>query len=404
MTRLPQYQKGYVSDPIKTRKGSVYKIRYRVPTPDGGCVHKTETLLGLKGKKEALAILDDRIRNIRMPSAASGGSKRAPELTVQEFIDTYWKQHHQRQNTKPGTLYGYLSVLDHHVSEAFKKMRMAEVSPTHIMAIVQEKEGVGLKPNTIRNVLSVVGGIFTLAVELEVVERSPVRRVHFPDKPRPKKNRVVWSPQQVLSIIMAAPRDFKAIFALLAFCATRINEVLALQWRHVDFERQRVLIEQSLFRGQIVSTKTNEAGESYMPLGSVGLALLRHHQEIREHHRQPDDFVFCKRDGRPLDDDVLRLHVLYPILDRLGVPRVPYESGFHCFRHTAGSLVNAETGNLKLVQSLLRHSQLSTTADTYVHNLPESDREVARILESKIFESCSQLFPVVPNLGDERVH
>jgi integrase len=324
--------------------------------PGGQCKHKTETLIGLKGKKEAMAILDDRIRSIRMaPAEGDVPSESAAEFTVQEFIDTYWKRYHQRQNTKPGTMYGYLSVLNHHVSEEFKKMRMVEVTPTHIMAIVQENEEAGLKPNTIRNILNVVGGIFTLAVELELVQRSPVRRAHFPDKPKPKKNRVVWSPQQVLNIIMAAPMEFKAIFALLAFCATRINEVLALQWKHVDIQRERVLIEQSLFKGQIVSTKTNEQGESYIPLGSVGLAFLRHHQEIRERHRQPNDFVFCKPDGRPLDDDVLRLHVLYPILDRLGIPRVPYESGFHCFRHTAGSLVNAETGNLKLVQSLLRH-------------------------------------------------
>jgi integrase len=338
------------------------------------------------------------------PSEGGGPSDPVAEFTVQEFIDTYWKRYHQLQNTKPGTMYGYLSVLNHHVSEAFKRMRMVEVTPTHIMAIVQENEEAGLKPNTIRNIPSVVGGIFTLAVELELVQRSPVRRAHFPDKPKPKKNRVVWTPQQILRIIMATPREFKAIFALLAFCATRINEVLALQWRHVDLEKDRVLIEQSLFKGQIVSTKTNDQGESYMPPGLVGVACLRSHYDSREHHRQSNDFVFCKRDGRPLDDDVLRLHVLYPILDRLGIPRVPYESGFHCFRHTAGSLVNAETGNLKLVQGLLmRHAQLSTTADTYVHNLPESDREVAKILERKIFGSCSQLFPVFPNFGDERV-
>jgi integrase len=337
------------------------------------------------------------------PAESGRPSDPVTELTVQEFIDTYWKQYHQRQNTKPGTMYGYLSVLNRHVSEVFKKMRMAEVSPTHIMAIVQENEEVGLKPNTIRNILCVVGGIFTLAVELEFVQRSPVRRVHFPIKPKPRKNRVVWTPQQVLQIIMAAPREFKAIFALLAFCATRINEVLALQWRHVDFERERVLIEQSLYKGQIVSTKTDDQGESYMPLGSVGLAFLRDHHESREHYRQADDFVFCRRDGRPLDDDVLRLHLLYPILERLGIPRIPYESGFHCFRHTAGSLVNAETGNLKLVQGLLRHAQLSTTADTYVHNLPESDRQVAQILERQILGSCSQLFPVVPKLGDKHV-
>jgi hypothetical protein len=43
---------------------------------------------------------------------AGSGLKRPFDLTVQEFIDTYWKQYHHRQNTKPGTVYGYLSVLD----------------------------------------------------------------------------------------------------------------------------------------------------------------------------------------------------------------------------------------------------------------------------------------------------
>jgi site-specific recombinase XerC len=35
------------------------------------------------------------------------------------------------------------------------------------------------------------------------------------------------------------------------------------------------------------------------------------------------------------------------------------------FRHSASSFVNAQTGNLKLAQKLLGHSNLSTTADIY---------------------------------------
>ncbi|HEY4931539.1 MAG TPA: tyrosine-type recombinase/integrase, partial [Terriglobales bacterium] len=46
-------------------------------------------------------------------------------------------------------------------------------------------------------------------------------------------------------------------------------------------------------------------------------------------------------------------------------PRSSRTAGFHTFRHSAASLINARTGNLKLAQKLLGHSNLSTTADVY---------------------------------------
>jgi hypothetical protein len=61
MTRL-SYQQGYVSDPMRTRRGIAFKIRYRVPTVQGKWKQKSETLYGLSGKKAARAILEQKIR------------------------------------------------------------------------------------------------------------------------------------------------------------------------------------------------------------------------------------------------------------------------------------------------------------------------------------------------------
>jgi len=41
----------------------------------------------------------------------------------------------------------------------------------------------------------------------------------------------------------------------------------------------------------------------------------------RTGHQEQEDFVFCSKDGFPLSPDVLRKDVLYPILDRLRIPR-----------------------------------------------------------------------------------
>jgi integrase len=108
----------------------------------------------------------------------------------------------------------------------------------------------------------------------------------------------------------------------------------------------------------------------------------------------PEDFVFCKPDGSSYHPDVLRKDVLYPALDRLGIPRVSRMCGFHALRHSAGSIVNAQTGNLKLAENLLGHSNLSTTAGIFTHTFTESEREAATAIEQAIFgETCSQSVP-----------
>jgi hypothetical protein len=51
----------------------------------------------------------------------------------------------------------------------------------------------------------------------------------------------------------------------------------------------------------------------------------------------------------------------------LGVRREKRQYGFHIFRQTAGSIINAWSRDLKLVQGTPGHSRISTTSDIYVH-------------------------------------
>ncbi len=51
MTRS-SFQRGFVSNPIRTRSGIVFEIRYRVRSGNGTWKHKSERLHGLEGKKQ----------------------------------------------------------------------------------------------------------------------------------------------------------------------------------------------------------------------------------------------------------------------------------------------------------------------------------------------------------------
>jgi hypothetical protein len=66
--------------------------------------------------------------------------------------------------------------------------------------------------------------------------------------------------------------------------------------------------------------------------------------------------------------------------------------------------VSAATGNLKLAQKLLGHTQLATTADVYTHVLPEQDASAVEALVRAVFPNsvpnCSQNGPD-PILGTD---
>ncbi|HSS98245.1 MAG TPA: site-specific integrase [Terriglobales bacterium] len=209
-----------------------------------------------------------------------------------------------------------------------------------------------------------------------------------------RSEKPVWSPEQLRLIVDSVPKQHRSLFQCAMLTGARLGELLGLQWKNIDFDGQTLEIKQSLWEGELVSTKTEGSVRAIFFGPSLLSALMSQMQNSK--HIDSADFVFCKEDGSPLNPDVLRRDVLYPVLDRLGIPRSSRAAGFHTFRHSAATIVNQKTGNLKLVQKLLGHSNLSTTADVYTHTSADANRGAALALEQAIF---GDLFQVVPRFG-----
>ncbi len=201
MTRRFTFQQGYVSEAIRTRRGTVYKIRYRVRVADGRWKHKRETLCGLEGKKAARAILADRLRE------AGSVSPEATELTLRSFVDAYWKPYLERKQVKPSTLSGYQSVLDTHILPTLGDIVLSEIVPLRVEELVQSKAKEGCSPKTIRNAVVLLNGIFHLAEDNDLIKRSPVRDRHKPVCHRNEKP--AWTGEQVRKILSEVPAPLR---------------------------------------------------------------------------------------------------------------------------------------------------------------------------------------------------
>jgi integrase len=271
-------------------------------------------------------------------------------------------------------------------------MRITDVAPLHVEKLLQSRLEAGSSAKTVRNLVGLLQSVFSLAVDHDLISRSPVRDRHKPKVTRHEKP--VWSAEQLKLIVDSVPKTHCSLFQCAMLTGARLGELLGLQWKHIDFHSQTLEIRQALWEGELVSPKT----EGSVRVIYFGMSLVSALGARRQNsnHNQPEDFVFCKEDGSPLNPDVLRRDVLYPTLDRLGITRKSRAAGFHTFRHSAAAIVNQKTGNLKLVQKMFGHSNLSTTADVYTHTSADADRRAALALEEAIY---GDLFQVVPRFG-----
>lgn len=379
------FQKGWVSDGVRTSRGVVYKIRYRLPGADGKWIHKTETLYDQDGKKAARDVLKERLTGVS--KAVPGADK----LTLDDFVQAQWRPYLTRKKIKPSTIASYESALNAHITPALGAMKLVQIAPLHIENFVQEKARSGRAAKTVRNLVAVLQSIFSLAVDDDLIEKSPVRDKHKPTPSRKEKS--AWSGEQVRAILNGAPQKYRALFTTAALTGGRLGELLALQWKHINLRESTLRIEQSLWHGKLVPPKTANSVRTIRFGNALGSTLSDHFNQAA--YRTTDSFVFCKPDGSPLHPDVLRKDVLYPVLDRLGIERIKAGSGFHCFRHSAGSFVNAQTGNLKLAQELLGHSSFGVTADIYTHVSEDGQRDAASAVEREIFGDLVQSKPVI---------
>jgi len=372
------FQKGYVF-PRMTERGKVHVIRYRVRCADGKWRHKAETINSPR-RKDAERVLAERLREVNR------GLRLPVAISFEDFAANQWEAY-VTQNLKPSTQTSHRSNVKTHLLPAFGKLRLSEISALQIMTLLKEKSDAVLKPKSLLNLYVLLQKMLNLAVALELLTSNPIQRVPKPRVERSEKPSL--SPVQVKSIADNMPENLKALIVLLYLTGLRIGEALALKWGDVDFERSKLYVRRSVWRGKEQTPKSRRSIRAKHLLGGLEGTLQRHRELCLS--SQPEDYIFANGAGRNYDPDDLRKRVLYPAMTKAGIERkVARGYGFHLFRHSAGSQMQEVTGDLKQTQSFLGHSGIGITSDVYVHLQPDSEIESMKKLEEGFFgELCS---------------
>ena len=299
-----------------------------------------------------------------MPLPASG----AAQPTFRDFTTTWLAEHQiewRRSHVKV-----LVSTLQGHLLPAFGDRPVGSISKADVLAFRTElaskpgRTGEKLGNKRINNVLGVLRRAMADAAE-RYGFTSPCTNIR-PLKVR-KSDVQPFSLDQVQLILATVRPDWRDYFTLRFLTGLRTGEAHGLKWKYVDFERRLILIRETFVLGEDEYTKTDSSQRDIQMSQPVYEALRRQQAATAA----LGEYVFCTREGTPLDNKNFSDRVWYPLLRHLGLaPRRPYQ-----MRHTAATLWLASGEAPEWVARQLGHASTQMLFQVYSRYVPNMTRQ-----------------------------
>lgn len=351
---------------------------------------KTETALRKKMKAER-RVLDET------------GSLPTADAQLARWLDD-WLERVAAKRVKPATLRSYRTAVEHHIKPSIGKVRLSRLSAAHIRKMHADITGrtskrgkQTLSTTTAHNAHRVLAAALADAVLEGRVGRNIASIVPAPSKA--ESDRLGLTATSAVALLTAAP-DSRWLAALLL--GLRQGERLGLRWSHVDLDAGIADLAWSLthvsyahgcgdtcgltprrcpkrhlpipagmrhepLEGNLVLMAPKTKGSRrIVPIPDPLLQALRVQHDITSGRRF--DLVWCEEDGSPIEPKQ-DWQDWQAALEKANLPKVT----LHEARHTCASLLLELGVDVKVIGSILGHSQVTTTRG-YQHASVELSR------------------------------
>ena len=325
----------------RLRDGSK-RYRARWDGPDGRARSRSFAL-----RKDA-----DRFVLEQQRRASLGALYQAPPETLGEFVAGWLDRYALR--VRPSTLARVRQVLPH--LDVFARVALDEIRPAavedHVAALARRA------PRQAELALRVLKQLLANAKERGHVVDEGVFRVKAPRHEPHEMRFLDWGGVEELAANTVAP--YGNMVMLAALTGLRQGELFALRDRNVDLEAKTLIVENGVYRGELVPVKTR-ASRRRVDLSTTAVRVLRRQLMAR----RPNELglVFPSPRGHVLNDDNFRHRVFRPAVRRTGLTGFR----FHDLRHTFASLLIAQGADVVAVSRQLGHASPSITLNVYAH-------------------------------------
>jgi len=360
------------------------ETKYKAIVEVGDSKTRQRKTKSFKRKKDAEEWLNEIIY-----SKNSGYKVDKNDITVGDRLDK-WLQT-KKATKRPTTYDRYKYKVNSHLKPYFGDILLQELEPKDIEDYLtlkrisgrrDGKEG-GLSENTLKKHCVILNNMLKKAVKLKLIKTNPMNAIEMP-KPE-QYEALAMDENESKTLLKAAKQDdlmYHFIYTLL-LTGMRRSEVLGLEWDKINFKEGYIDIKQALLpisQGSILESKLKsiEGKRKILMYNDLAYALKKYkvkQNELRlkygKEYYDKNDFVFCHPDGKPYHPNTYYKN-FKKLIKETGLNNKYY---IHTLRHTFATLNLKNDVPMKIVQKMLGHTLLSTTADIYTHAKIEKQKD-----------------------------
>ncbi|MQA00126.1 MAG: tyrosine-type recombinase/integrase [Dehalococcoidia bacterium] len=304
-------------------------------------------------------------------------TSRAPTVgaIVDEWLDRGTTR--KRKPWAPITKHGYESMARIWIKPHLGAIPVDALTVDDVDAMLEKVPG-GKHAQNIRGALS---SALELAVRKRIVPYNVAKQSA---KPEGEEREVEpLSPAQCKTFLKAIRRHrLEALYITIMALGLRPSEAVGLRWGAVDLDAATLRVQEKIYylksKGQPgeyhQGPPKSQRSRRTIELPDVVVELLRAHRKrmleeqvaskrwTKEKRWTADPLVFPNTTGGPLYGSYVTRE-MQDIMEKAGLPR----KRLYELRHTAGSMLHALGVDTRTIQGVLGHSDISITANTYVH-------------------------------------
>ena len=271
--------------------------------------------------------------------------------TFKEVADEWWEEAYER--IAPNTVKGYKPALKRAVEE-FGDDPISDIKARDISRWLNFLASKGYASKTVQNHKIVISRIMHFAIIEGDIDVNPATEAEVPrGLPKTKRPPASKHDEQIV-------RDSAHIW-LFPYAALmtgmRKGELLALQWRDIDFENNSILVSKSVYfvnnTPRIKIPKTDAGVRCVMLLDGLK-------EELLNRKGAPDEYIFSEDGGKTPYKEMR-----YDLLMRKFHEQTGTSATAQQFRKTFASIAAAKKIDPKVLQSIIGHTDIRLTLQVY---------------------------------------
>ncbi len=366
------------------------------------------------GKRDGLC-LREKEAEIQKDTQDGIDTRKAAQMTLNDMFDLYMSG---KCELKQSTRANYLYLFQKYVSEGLGQKKIANIKYSDIKrfynSLIIEQE---LKAGTVQIIDNILHPTFTLAVRDGYIRTNPtegalseIKKAH--GYQQEKRHALTIEEQEAFINFISGSNIYRHWLPLFTFflgTGCRVGEVIGIRWKDCDFESRTISINHNTIYKQhdgksemYITTPKTAAGCRTIPmLDEVRKALLQ------EKRRQMSEgfstaeidgysgFVFTNGNGyihnpRTINITLERIRTACNKEETEKAAREHREPleirhfSVHNLRHTFCTRFCENETNIKVIQEIMGHGDISTTMNIYAEATESKKKESFANLEGKI--------------------